>query len=195
MGQTAMSQNCASCHKTQDFEPSISGKHSAAGLTCISCHNEHKGRDFSPALVASAGCTSCHHDGAIVHGKQLNTPHGGTLGYPVLNGQWKWAGVTQAEWQRKGLRGSMAGHNLMEQFHLVHLAGRRQGRAKCSDCHAAGYEGESVRQGVRESCATCHAVNYQPSTLEAGAGCIVCHAQHGEEKGLKASLRRLELVR
>jgi hypothetical protein len=83
----------------------------------------------------------------------------------------------------------------MEQFHLVHVAGRRQGRANCSDCHNAGFEGDAVRQGVRESCATCHAVNYQAaSTKEAGAGCVVCHAQHGEEKGLRASLRRLELV-
>ena len=197
MGQAAMVRNCASCHRTQAFDPSISGKHRAVGLTCTACHDEHKGRDFRPALVASAGCTSCHHDGVVSHGKQLRTPHGGTLGYPVLNGKWEWAGVvTQAEWKRKGLRGSKLQHNLMEQFHLVHVAGRRQGRAKCSDCHTAGYEGEAVRQGVREACANCHSVNYQAASIkEAGAGCIVCHSQHGEEKGLKASLRRLELVK
>jgi len=203
--QASMQQNCASCHTTQAtratqatqaFDPSISDKHAAAGLTCMACHDEHNGRDFRPALVASAGCTSCHHDGMVSHGKQLHTPHGGTLGYPVLNGKWEWAGVTQAEWRRKGLRGSALRRNPMEQFHLIHVAGRRQGRAKCYDCHTAGYEGEAVRRGVRESCANCHAVNYQPaSPKEAGAGCIVCHAQHGEEKGIKASLRRLEAVK
>ncbi len=191
-----MRQNCASCHTTQTFDPSISEQHAAAGLTCVACHDEHKGRDFRPALVANTGCTSCHQDGMFSHGKHLRTPHGGTLGYPVEHGEWKWAGVTQAEWKRKGLRGSTLSHNLMEQFHLVHVAGRRQGRAKCSDCHTAGYEGEAVRQGVRESCANCHSVNYEAaSPREAGTGCVVCHAQHGEEKGLKASLRRLELVK
>jgi len=194
-----MRQNCASCHTTRDFDPSISDKHNAAGLTCADCHGEHKGRDFRPALVANADCTSCHHDGMVSHGKRLRTPHGGTLGYPVEHGKWEWAGVTQAEWKRKGLRGSAPQRNQMEQFHLVHVAGRRQGRAKCSDCHTAGYEGDAVLQGVRDSCANCHTVNYQvgqaASDKEAGVGCIVCHAQHGEEKGLKASLRRLELIK
>jgi hypothetical protein len=191
-----MWQSCASCHTTQAFNPSISDKHAAVGLSCGDCHSEHKGREFRPALVANTGCTSCHQDGMVSHGKQLRTPHGGSLGYPVKHGKWEWAGVTLAEWKRKGLRGSTLSHNLMEQFHLVHVAGRRQGRAKCSDCHTAGYEGETVRQGVRESCANCHAVNYQAaSPKEAGTGCVVCHAQHGEEKGLKASLRRLELVK
>ncbi|MGH9938132.1 MAG: FHA domain-containing protein, partial [Blastocatellia bacterium] len=159
--KATMRQNCASCHTTRAFDPAISETHNAAGLTCVACHNEHKGRDFRPALVANTGCTSCHQDGMVSHGKQLRTPHGGTLGYPVSNGRWEWAGVTQEEWKRKGLRGSKLQYNLTEQFHLVHVAGRRQGRAKCSDCHTAGYEGEAVRQGVRESCATCHAVNYQ----------------------------------
>jgi len=194
-----MRQNCASCHTTRAFDPSISDKHNAAGMTCADCHGEHKGRDFRPALVANSDCTSCHHDGMVSHGKQLRTPHGGILGYPVEQGKWQWAGVTQAEWKRKGLRGSSIQWNLMEQFHLVHVAGRRQGRAKCSDCHTAGYEGEAVRKGVRDSCAKCHTLNYQvgqaASDKEAGVGCIVCHAQHGEEKGLKASLRRLELVK
>lgn len=192
--RASMQQNCASCHTTQAFVPSISDKHTAVGLVCTDCHIEHRGRDFRPALVASTGCMSCHHDGAVSHGKQLRTPHGGTLGYPVSNGKWEWAGVTEAEWQRKGLRGLARNHDLMEQFHLVHIAGRREGRANCSDCHNAGFEGDAVRQGVRELCATCHAVNYEAaSTKEAGPGCVVCHAQHGEEKGLKASLRRLEL--
>lgn len=191
-----MWQSCASCHTTQAFNPSISDKHAAVGLSCGDCHSEHKGREFRPALVANTNCTSCHRDGVVSHGKQLRTPHGGTLGYPVSNGDWKWAGVTPAEWTRKGLRGAPTSYNHTEQFHLVHVAGRRQGHAKCSDCHTGGYEGEAVRKGVRESCANCHALNYEAaSPKEAGTGCVVCHAQHGAEKGLKDSLRRLESVR
>src|SRR5262249_49006265 len=153
-----MWQNCASCHTTRTFDPSISDKHNAAGLNCSACHDEHKGRGFRPALVANTNCTSCHHDGVVSHGKRLRTPQGGTLGCPVWTGKWMWAGVTQEEWKRKGRRGSALQHNLMEQFHLVHVAGRRQGRAKCSDCHTAGFEGEAVRQGVRDSCVNCHDV-------------------------------------
>ena len=193
--RATMQQNCAACHTTPAFHPSLSEKHTAAGLACTACHTEHQGRDFSPAQVASNGCVACHHDGAVSHGKQLRTPHGGTLGYPLTNGSWSWAGVTQAAWQRKGLPRAATHYDLSEQFHLVHLAGLRQGRANCSDCHTAGFEGDAVRQGVRESCATCHSVSYQvANTKEAGAGCVACHAQHGEDKELRASRRRIELV-
>ena len=193
--QATMQQNCAACHTTPAFQPSLSEKHTAAGLSCTACHTEHQGRDFNPAQVARNGCVACHHDGAVTHGKQLHTPHGGTLGYPLTDGRWVWAGVTQAAWQREGLPRAAAHYDLSEQFHLVHVAGQRQGRANCSDCHSAGFEGEAVRQGVRESCATCHSVSFQvASTKEAGAGCVACHAQHGEEKALRASRRRMELV-
>ncbi len=193
--RATMQRNCAACHTTPAFSSSLSEKHTAAGLTCTACHTEHRGRDFSPALVARNGCVACHRDGSVSHSKPLRTPHGGTLGYPLTNGKWEWAGVTQAAWQRKGLPRAAMHYDLSEQFHLVHLAGHRQGRANCSDCHTAGFEGDAVRQDVRESCATCHSVSYQvASTKEAATGCVACHAQHGEEKELRASRRRMELV-
>jgi hypothetical protein len=169
-------------------------------LTCTACHTgEHQGRDIRLAFVANTTCTNCHQSGQVFNGKQLNAPHGGrAFGYPVSSdGKWggegaDWAGITQADWQRKELPGTSLSYSLKEQFHLVHLTGRQQGRANCSDCHTAGFEGEAVRQGVRESCASCHDVKYQvASTKEGGTGCVSCHAQHGEEKELKASLRRL----
>ncbi len=194
--RTSMRENCASCHTTPAFDPTISAEHRTAGLSCNNCHGEHKGRNFQPALMANTLCVSCHRDGVVFQGKPLHTPHGGTLGYPVLNGEWAWAGVAHAEWGRKSLPRSRLNYNLMEQFHLVHVAGVRQGRANCADCHTAGFEGEAVRRGVRESCATCHSVNYQAaSSKEAGTGCIMCHAQHGEEKELKASRRRMEAIK
>jgi hypothetical protein len=198
--KASMQQNCAQCHTTTAFHSAVSEKHMTAGLTCTNCHSgEHQGRSVRLAGVANTACVNCHRDGQVFNGKQLRAPHGGrALGYPVgSDGKWggagaDWTGLIQAEWQRKELPGASIDYHLKEQFHLVHLAGRRQGRANCSDCHTAGFEGEAISQGMREACASCHAVKYQVgSTKAAGTGCVSCHAQHGEEKELKASLRRL----
>ncbi len=188
--QTSIEQNCASCHTTPAFDSRVSEKHMAVGLRCADCHSEHQGVNFQPALVANASCVSCHRDGVVVQGKALSTPHGGVLGYPVEDGRWVWAGISQVEWQRKGLPGLPSQFTLKEQFHLIHIAGRRQGRANCTDCHQAGFEGEALFQGVRQSCASCHEIDYQVGDgKEASTGCVSCHAQHGEEKELRASMR------
>jgi hypothetical protein len=217
--KSPMNQNCASCHSTSAFNSNVSDIHMKVGLTCVSCHSEHNGRDFRPRLVANVACTGCHRDGSEFRspltGKMLKTPHGGVTGYPVIDGMWKWGGVTQADWQRRELDalGTPAQYSLKEQFHLIHVAGRQKGRANCTDCHKAGFEGASVTVGVRESCVACHgateaAAAAQTASARAGfseramnvtAGarandpqCVSCHAQHGEEKQLRASLRRME---
>lgn len=214
----SLNQNCATCHTTNAFHSEVSDKHMKVGLTCVACHSEHHGRDFRPALVANVACVGCHRDGSGVisslSGKPLKTPHGGSFGYPVADGpgrEWTW-GITQAEWARKQLPGAASQFSKKEQFHLVHLAGRQQGRSNCTDCHTAGFEGAAVTQGVRESCATCHgndpaAANAQNenarsffsdkgrnlagSVQSSGPLCVSCHAQHGEEKDSPASLRRI----
>lgn len=197
--KASMPESCAACHTTTAFHSSVSDKHMAAGLTCTACHTgEHQGREVRLAFVAHNTCTSCHQNGQVINGKQLRTPHGGrAFGYPVgSDGKWgganaDWRVLTQDDWQRKGLPGTSANYSVKEQFHLVHLAGPKPGRANCSDCHTAGFEGEALRQGVRESCAKCHDPQFQRvSTKQAGTGCVSCHAQHGEEKELKASSRR-----
>lgn len=214
----AMNQNCAACHKTSAFHSEVSAKHAMVGLTCTACHSEHHGREFQPRLVANAACTGCHRDGSGVDspmtGKPLGTPHGGTFGYPVTDGSWSWKGIQQqAEWERKGLPGTTSQFSLKEQFHLLHVAGRRQGRSNCTDCHTAGFEAAALTQGVRAACARCHGgdaatvaaqnASAQPFFAEKGRGelnpaavggplCVSCHAQHGEEKELRASLRRTE---
>jgi len=215
--QAPMNQNCASCHTTKAFHSEVSDIHMKVGLTCVTCHSEHHGRDFRPRLVANVACTGCHTDGSgyksPVSGKTLKTPHGGTFGYPVTDGRWLWGGISQKEWQSKELPGATSQYSLKEQFHLIHVAGRQIGRANCTDCHKAGFEGAAVTQGVRESCAACHgateaAAAAQTANARAGfaeramgpmAGarpndpqCVTCHSQHGEEKELRASLRRME---
>jgi hypothetical protein len=136
---------------------------------------------------------NCHQDGVISNGITLKTPHGGKLGYPVNNDKWQWEGITQANWQRKELPGAASDWNLSQQFHHVHISGARTGRANCTDCHTAGFESANIKQGVRESCASCHSINYEiRAQKEGSAGCVSCHAQHGEEKDLRAALRRIQ---
>ncbi len=214
--RASMDRNCASCHTTDSFHSRISEKHLKVGLSCSSCHSEHQGRSFRPGLVANLACTGCHQDGSgyvsPLTGKPLNTPHGGTFGYPVKDGRWVWGNVSQVEWERRGLPGSTSQFNAREQFHLVHVAGRGQGRSNCTDCHVAGFAGDSLTRGIRESCANCHGTSAtQAASLASnarladdqirmrlgaaplnGALCVTCHSQHGEEKELRASLRRME---
>jgi hypothetical protein len=134
-------------------------------------------------------------------------------GYPVIDGRWVWGGISQKEWQRKELPGATSQYSLKEQFHLIHLAGGQKGRANCTDCHKAGFVGAAVTEGVRESCSACHGLGEAAAvaqTTSARAGftdrawdllagaqskdpqCVSCHAQHGEEKELRSSLRRME---
>jgi hypothetical protein len=215
--QAPMNENCASCHTTSAFNSNVSDIHTRVGLTCVGCHSEHHGRDFRPRLVANVACTGCHRDGSEfkspLTGQPLKTPHGGVTGYPVIDGRWVWGGISQKEWQRKELPGATSQYSLKEQFHLIHLAGGQKGRANCTDCHKAGFVGAAVTEGVRESCATCHGLGEAAAvaqTTSARAGftdrawdllagaqskdpqCVSCHAQHGEEKGLRSSLRRME---
>jgi hypothetical protein len=214
--RASMNQNCASCHTTTAFHSEVSDKHMKVGMTCVACHSEHHGRSFRPALVANLACTGCHRDGSgyvsPLNGRPLKTPHGGTFGYPVNDGRWVWGGISQQEWQRKELPGATSQYSLKEQFHLIHVAGRQKGRSNCSDCHTAGFEGAALTQGVRESCAVCHgaapgAAAAQTANARIGFAdrgglgmlgaqsngplCVSCHSQHGEEKDLRASLRRM----
>jgi cytochrome c553 len=69
-----------------------------------------------------------------------------------------------------------------------------------------------LTQGVRESCASCHGVDslsaesqnesaksffadrgkqFLSKAQAGGPLCVSCHSQHGEEKELRASLRRM----
>lgn len=214
--KASLNQNCASCHATSAFHTEVSDKHMKAGLTCTACHTEHLGRNFRPALVANTACVGCHRDGNSFAGKELKSPHGGaSFGYPVVDGHWSEIvfSISQTEWSRRELPGTPAIYSLKDRFHLLHLAGRQQGRSNCTDCHTAGFKGAALTQGVRESCAACHGtdptaanaqnesaktffadrgIQFMTSVQAGGPLCVSCHAQHGEEKELRASLRRME---
>jgi hypothetical protein len=208
-------QNCTSCHTTKAFHPDISTMHTKVGLTCVDCHDEHHGGSFRAALIADARCTHCHQDGSGVvsplTGQRLKTPHGGGFGDPVVNGNWRYLNVREDQWRRKQLPGSPSDFSAKEQFHLIHVAGRNQGRLNCSDCHAAGFEGAALAKVDRKSCIPCHRIGPQEATvvqvtielaemqatgaIAAGAPrCVSCHAQHGEERDLTTSIRRISRI-
>ncbi|MGH9803067.1 MAG: cytochrome c3 family protein, partial [Blastocatellia bacterium] len=149
--KASLNQNCATCHTTSAFHSEVSDKHTKAGLTCMACHSEHLGRDFRPALVANVACTGCHRDGSgyisPLSNQELKTPHRGTFGYPISDkGDWteNWT-LAPADWSRKELPGSQTDFTVKERFHLIHLAGRQQGRSNCTDCHTAGFEGAALK--------------------------------------------------
>jgi thioredoxin reductase (NADPH) len=188
--RASIQANCASCHQTQAFEPTVSKAHTDAGLSCVGCHGEHMGTSFRPGLVGSAMCVSCHNNTYKFKGRSLGSPHGGSVGYPVVNRQWQWPGLSDAEWTKKQLPDSVSKYTPLEQFHILHVSGREEGRTNCTDCHSAGlHTEEGLHQSPRATCAACHSVSFDAGGAIVGPNCTSCHAQHGGDKDLVAALR------
>src|SRR5882762_5641070 len=199
--RVSMETQCTACHATEAFAATVIQPHMNAGVGCLACHSEHRGADFSAMDAALLSCSQCHNDNnkTLFNGKKVSTPHGGTFGYPVVNGQWKWAGVDPDELlQRKTtlrlerLPGDNEGQWRSKQFHAVHLyrvkavgglPGNKEGELSCSSCH------NSFNDLVtpRTTCAKCH--NGQ-TDLRAGRqviasdkpNCTSCHIQHRLDK-------------
>lgn len=187
---TSIQANCTSCHQTPAFEPSVSKVHTDSGLACVSCHGEHLGASFRPGLVGSAMCVSCHNDTYKFKGQPLGSPHGGSVGYPVVNRQWQWPGLSEASWTKKRLPDTASKYTPLEQFHVLHVSGREEGRTNCTDCHAAGlHSEEGLHQSPRATCAACHSTSFDAGGAIFGPNCTSCHVQHGGEKDLVAALR------
>src|SRR5207245_7010362 len=55
-----MNANCAACHQTESFAATIIPAHREPGITCTTCHTEHRGRDFRPIHAALESCATCH---------------------------------------------------------------------------------------------------------------------------------------
>src|SRR5215212_1049606 len=172
-----MDQRCASCHKTEAFVATIIKPHEAAGVGCVDCHAEHKGPEFSATQGALASCVSCHREGKV------GTPHGGTIGYPVVNGQWSAKSINDEEWDLRKLAVQRQPTDTDQkwrsnQFHALHdqrvklvpgLKGNAEGRLSCSSCHNSFDPLD--RTTPRTTCAACHVKNNQPD-------CTSCHVQH-----------------
>src|SRR6266850_799421 len=57
-----MNSNCAGCHQTEAFAATITSAHREAGITCTSCHAEHRGESYRSVNAALEGCAKCHRD-------------------------------------------------------------------------------------------------------------------------------------
>jgi hypothetical protein len=200
-----MESNCAACHQTDSFVATTTSAHKDAGITCTVCHMEHRGTDFKPMKAALDSCTVCHNDNnkKLYNGKKVSTPHDGTLGYPVVGGEWVWKGLdseelalkpevaklrrptdTEAQWRNK-------------QFHALHLfrvrainsiegikaedAGNDTRVISCSSCHKSFAPIDRVTP--RTTCIRCHngQIFEQVSQSVRSAdtmSCTSCHVQH-----------------
>jgi len=215
-----MNANCASCHQTESFAASIIPAHREAGITCTTCHTEHRGRDFHAMNAALDSCAKCHNDDnqTLYNGKRVHTAHGGTYGYPVINGQWVWKGLDAEELEAKPEIVALLKTNRITpsqtqewrnaQFHAIHLQRVRVVSGlngiedidtenqvmSCSSCHKTGYMGANVdRNYPRTTCSHCH--NAQVFEQNKGAtgietpSCTSCHVQHINDTRWASSLR------
>lgn len=194
---------CTSCHTTTAFIATVIRPHVNAGIGCAACHAEHRGEKFSALAGALLSCAECHNDSnrQSYNGKTVGTPHGGTFGYPVVDGRWKWTGIDEEEMaQRKATLQLERKPSDSEdqwrsnQFHAIHMyrvravagmAANKDGELSCSSCHAT--RDPIDRSTPRTTCGKCH--NGQP---DARAGkqiiasdkpnCTSCHVQHTQDK-------------
>jgi FHA domain len=195
----SMFAKCVSCHTTDAFMPTVIQPHINAGLECVDCHVEHRGSQLTAIEGALLSCFDCHSDQnkRSFNGKTVSTPHGGTFGYPVVNGRWQWAGLDAAEMEQR--KANLKLERLStddedqwrsKQFHALHLSrvravaglpSNKDGELSCSSCHATRDPIDLATP--RTTCAKCH--NGQP---DARAGrqviasdkpnCTSCHVQH-----------------
>jgi pSer/pThr/pTyr-binding forkhead associated (FHA) protein len=201
-----MNAKCADCHQTEAFVASIIPAHRVAGLTCTSCHIEHRGENFRPLNAALESCAKCHNDRNknLYNGKSVHTPHGGTFGYPVVNATWIWKGLDAEELTQKTevlafLKKNRVDSNQTQewvsaQFHGIHLAHVRVVQSvdgitdedgatvlSCSSCHKTGYMGKNVdRTFPRTTCGHCHnaAVFNEPTSSLTKAETPSCTSCH-----------------
>lgn len=184
-----MNANCAGCHQTEAFVGSITRAHLEAGITCTSCHAEHRGENFSPMKAGLESCSKCHNDEnkKIYNGKRVHTPHSGTDGYPVMNGVWIWKGLDAEELAVKPEITALLNQNRTTpsetqqwrsvQFHGIHLNGVPI---------VAGANGISGIGGIDDvdgtgkvlSCSSCHKSGFAGANVDRTfprTTCSKCH--------------------
>ena len=181
-----MEQRCAACHHTDAFVATTIKPHAAAGIRCVDCHAEHKGAEFSAKQGALDSCTACHNDSnqKVFNGRKVGTPHGGTFGYPVVDGKWSPKSINDEEWDLRKLGTTRQPADSDDkwrsnQFHALHdqrvklapgLKGNSEGRLSCSSCHTS-FEPVLDRTTPKTTCAACHVKDGKPN-------CTSCHVQH-----------------
>ncbi|HEY6232655.1 MAG TPA: FHA domain-containing protein [Pyrinomonadaceae bacterium] len=197
---SGMEKNCSSCHNTEAFVATVIAPHVGAGIGCVDCHAEHRGTQFKAGEAALTTCTTCHNDANknLYQGRRVATPHGGTFGYPVVDGKWNWKGLTEEEWALKQIAIARLPEDTDEkwrskQFHALHvqrvkaigLPGNAEGELSCSSCHKTFNPID--RATPRTTCAACHNGRVEPGTNRVliaadQPNCTSCHMQHVKDK-------------
>jgi hypothetical protein len=193
-----LENSCVRCHQADQFHASNTKAHEEAGITCTVCHKEHQGAGFDMKASAIESCAQCHNDNnsSKYNGKSVRTAHEGTYGYPVVNGEWKWKGVSREVADAiPEINSSATGDKdekarLNRYFHTIHVArltapdgvkGDSRGLISCSSCHASFDPIDRITP--RQTCAACHttapdAVDRDARFRTASSNCISCHVQH-----------------
>ncbi|MCA1642501.1 MAG: FHA domain-containing protein [Acidobacteria bacterium] len=213
----SMGEGCASCHQTAAFDARGTDAHAAAGVGCAVCHGEHRGENFRPAVAPLSAdfqpgvareetCAGCHSDAnkKTYNGRRVGTPHGGTFGYPVVDGRWKWEGLDEDEWNAKPddlknllttWKATTDEQRRSVQFHALHLhrvravaglKGNEAGELTCSSCHKS-LGAAPDRATPRTTCASCHNGRVDEQTGRAlvaanAPDCTSCHVQHAGDR-------------
>jgi hypothetical protein len=188
-----MEDRCAECHRGEAFVATITKSHAAAGVGCVACHAEHRGANFDLTDAALRSCTDCHNDAnpKTYGGRKVGTPHGGTLGYPVVNGVWSLKAVDDDDWATRNiaivrLQSDTDEKWRSKQFHALHtervrlvpgLAGNTEGRMSCSTCHKSFDPID--RDTPRTTCGSCHNGKLGNSSAP---NCTSCHVQHLQDQ-------------
>lgn len=179
---------CIRCHQAEQFHASNTNAHEEAGITCVVCHVQHLGMEFEMKAAATESCAECHNDKNAVayNGKKVRTPHGGSFGYPVLNGQWIWKGMfreiaeTIPAAHASATKGESEQERRSREFHTVHvgrlnapdgMTADTNGRVSCSSCHTSFTPVDL--ETPRQTCAACHSAEAAPA-----ANCVSCHVAH-----------------
>jgi predicted CXXCH cytochrome family protein len=202
MANAPIENACISCHQAEQFHVSNTKAHEEAGITCTACHKEHRGPDFDLTASAIQSCAECHNDANnhVYNGKSVRTAHGGSYGYPLESGEWKWKGVYREIADAIPEINGSATADANEQarrsrhFHAVHvyrlkaptgILGDSNGLVSCSSCHTTpdNLLDTADREVPRKTCAVCHTTQtgtqtQDPRFVAGQVNCISCHVQH-----------------
>lgn len=182
---SSMDSNCASCHKAEGFTATVTEPHAQAGIGCTACHVEHQGTEYRPAVASLQTCTTCHSDSnkTTYNGRGVKTPHGGTFGYPVVNGRWEWEGLSRDEWEQKPEALKQAAARQAESFKRAPNAGGRDANdvRRSAEFHTIHLyrvkapEGFLKNKAGEMDCVSCHKGFAPIDRVTPRTTCAACH--------------------
>lgn len=159
--QTTLGDNCAACHNTTAFRPSVNFNHNEAkfkltgshkNVKCEKCHRTEKrnGKDFQVFKgINFSGCQSCHkdaHQGKF--GEKCSGCHN-TISFNKINqGSFN---HSKTNFPLVGKHGSVSCKSCHKQNLKIKL-----NHEKCTDCHSDYHNAQFVKDETITDCSECH---------------------------------------